>query len=71
MFLDALCQVLLVAEVVEIFWSLNTPYIPGTVLGIEGASRAVKIMAGGYPLASRQMGLRVPLAIVRNEDTAG
>ena len=46
---DVACQVLLGAEVVAILWFLNIPLHAGTVLGIEGASRAIKIMAGWMP----------------------
>jgi len=47
--LDVICQILLGAEVIAIFWCLRIPFHAGTVLGIEGASRAVKIMAGWMP----------------------
>ena len=47
--LDAACQVLLAAEVVAILWCLKIPLHVGTVLGIEGTSRAIKIMAGWMP----------------------
>jgi hypothetical protein len=47
--LDVACQVLLAAEVVAILWCLKIPLHAGTVLGIEGASRAIKIMAGWMP----------------------
>jgi Lysylphosphatidylglycerol synthase TM region len=47
--LDVACQALLGAEVVAIFWCLKIPLHAGTVLGIEGASRAIKIMAGWVP----------------------
>ena len=47
--LDLACQVLLAAEVVAILLCLKIPLHAGTVLGIEGASRAVKIMAGWMP----------------------
>ena len=47
--LDVACQVLLGAEVVAILWCLNIPLHAGTVLGIEGASRAIKIIAGWMP----------------------
>jgi hypothetical protein len=47
--LDFICQILLGAEVIAIFWCLRIPFHAGTVLGIEGASRAVKIMAGWMP----------------------
>jgi hypothetical protein len=47
--LDVACQVLLAAEVVAIFWCLKLPFHASTVLGIEGASRAVKMFAGWMP----------------------
>jgi hypothetical protein len=47
--LDAFCQLLLAAEVVAVLWCLKIPLHPGTVLGIEGASRAIKVMAGWMP----------------------
>jgi hypothetical protein len=47
--LDAACQVLLAAEVVAILWCLHVPFHGMTVLGIEGASRAIKIAAGWMP----------------------
>jgi hypothetical protein len=47
--LDVVCQVLLAAEVVTVFWCLKTPLTAGTVLAVEGASRAIKIAAGWMP----------------------
>jgi hypothetical protein len=47
--LDLACQVLLAAEVLAIFWCLKIPFHASTVLAIEGASRAIKIMAGWMP----------------------
>ena len=47
--LDVVCQVLLGAEVVAILWCLKIPFHAGTVLGIEGASRAIKIVASWMP----------------------
>jgi Lysylphosphatidylglycerol synthase TM region len=47
--LDVACQVLLGAEVVAILWCLKIPLHAGTVLGIEGVSRGIKIMAGWMP----------------------
>jgi hypothetical protein len=47
--LDAACQVLLAAEVVAILSCLHVPFRAMTVLGIEGASRAIKIAAGWMP----------------------
>ena len=47
--LDVACQLLLGAEVIAILWCLKIPLHVCTVLGIEGASRAIKIMAGWMP----------------------
>jgi hypothetical protein len=47
--LDVACQVLLAAEVVVIFWCLKIPLHAATVLGVEGATRAIKLMAGWMP----------------------
>jgi hypothetical protein len=47
--LDAACQVLMAAEVVAIFWCLKIPFHPVTLLAVEGASRAIKIVAGWMP----------------------
>jgi hypothetical protein len=47
--LDVVCQVLLAAKVVFILWFLKIPLHLATVLGIEGAPRAIKIMAGWMP----------------------
>jgi hypothetical protein len=47
--LDIACQVLLGAEVVAMLWCLRISFHAGTVLGIEGASRAIKIVAGWMP----------------------
>jgi Lysylphosphatidylglycerol synthase TM region len=47
--LDIACQILSAAEVVAIFWSLKIPIHAGTVLGVEGATRAIKIVAGWMP----------------------
>jgi hypothetical protein len=47
--LDVVCQVLLAAEVVVILWSLKMPFHAGIVLGVEGVTRAIKMMAGWMP----------------------
>jgi hypothetical protein len=47
--LDIACQVLVAAEVLAIFWTLKMPIHAGIVLGLEGATRAIKIMAGWMP----------------------
>jgi hypothetical protein len=47
--LDVACQLLLGAEVVVLFLCLKMPLHAGAVLAIEGASRAIKIMAGWMP----------------------
>jgi Lysylphosphatidylglycerol synthase TM region len=47
--LDFACQLLLGAEIVAIFCCLKIPLHVGTMLAVEGASRAIKIMAGWMP----------------------
>src|SRR5262249_16818828 len=47
--LDVACQLLMAAEIVVLFWCLKMPLHTGTVLAIEGASRAIKIMSGWMP----------------------
>lgn len=47
--LDAASQILMGAEVVAIFWSLKIPFHAGSVLAVEGATRAIKMMAGWMP----------------------
>jgi hypothetical protein len=47
--LDIACQVLLAAEVVAMFWILRIPFHLSTVLGVEGATRAIKIIGGWMP----------------------
>ncbi|MBV9227263.1 MAG: flippase-like domain-containing protein [Acidobacteriaceae bacterium] len=47
--LDVACQVLLIGEIVAVFWCLKIPLHVGTILGVEGASRAIKIMASWMP----------------------
>ena len=43
------CQALVGAEVLAIFWTLKIPFHAAIVLGIEGATRAIKMMAGWMP----------------------
>ena len=47
--LDIVCQALVGAEVLAMFWTLKIPLHAGVVLGVEGATRAIKIMAGWMP----------------------
>jgi hypothetical protein len=47
--LDVACQVLLGAEVVAVFWCLKIPLDVGRLLAVEGATRAIKVMAGWMP----------------------
>src|SRR5258708_25050576 len=42
-------SVLVAAEVAAVFWFLRLPLHAGTLLGIEAASRMVKIVAGWMP----------------------
>ena len=47
--LDLVCQALVAAEVVAVFWCLTLPVHATTVLGLEAASRMIKIGAGFMP----------------------
>ena len=47
--LDMVCQALVAAEVVAVFWCLNLPAHMATVLGLEAATRMIKIGAGFMP----------------------
>jgi hypothetical protein len=47
--LDLGCQALMVAEVATVFWFLKLPMHAATMLGIEAASRMVKMAAGWMP----------------------
>jgi hypothetical protein len=43
------CQVLLAAEVATVFWFLRLPLHAGVILGLEAASRMVKMVSGWLP----------------------
>jgi hypothetical protein len=47
--LDLGCQVLLAAEVATVFWFLRLPLHAGIILGLEAASRMVKMASGWLP----------------------
>ena len=47
--LDLGCQALMAAEVVTVFWFLRLPVHAGVILGLEGATRVVKMVAGWMP----------------------
>jgi hypothetical protein len=47
--LDVASQLSVIAEVVAIFWCLKIPMHAGAVLGVEGATRALKTVAGWMP----------------------
>jgi hypothetical protein len=47
--LGVACQLTVIAEVVAIFWCLKMPMHGGAVLGIDGATRALKMVAGWMP----------------------
>lgn len=47
--LDLLCQALLAGEVIAVFWCLHLSLHTTTVLGLEAATRMVKIGAGFMP----------------------
>jgi hypothetical protein len=47
--LDLGCQALLAAEVVTVFWFLRLPWHAGIILGLEAATRMVKMASGWLP----------------------
>ena len=47
--LDLSCQVLLAAEVATVFWFLRLPLHAGMIVGLEAATRIVKMVAGWMP----------------------
>jgi hypothetical protein len=47
--LGMVCQVLVAAEVVAVFWFLKMPIHVGTILALEAANRVVKAMGGWVP----------------------
>lgn len=47
--LDIGCQVLVAAEVATVFWFLRLPLHAGVILGLEAASRMVKMASGWLP----------------------
>jgi len=47
--LDMACQLLMVAEVAAIFWCLKVPMHAGAMFGVDGATRAIKIMGAWMP----------------------
>jgi len=47
--LGMLCQVLVAAEVVTVFWFLKMPIHVGVILALEAANRVVKTMGGWVP----------------------
>jgi len=47
--LDVGCQVLMALEVVTVFWFLRLPVHAGVILGLEAATRMVKMAAGWLP----------------------
>jgi len=47
--LDTACQLLLLAEIVAFFYCLKIPLRVTTVLGVEGVTRGIKILAGWMP----------------------
>ena len=47
--LDLGCQVLMAAEVATVFWFLRLPVHAGIILGLEAASRMVKMASGWLP----------------------
>lgn len=47
--LDLGCQVLMAGEVATVFWFLRLPWHAGIILGLEAASRMVKMASGWLP----------------------
>jgi len=47
--LDLACQALMALEVVTVFWFLRLPVRAGVILGLEAATRMVKMAAGWLP----------------------
>jgi hypothetical protein len=47
--LSTACQLLMIAEVTAIFWCLKVPMHGGTVLGVDGATRAIKVVGAWVP----------------------
>jgi hypothetical protein len=47
--MDVICQLLVAAEVATVFWFLRLPLHAGTILGLEAASRMVKMASGWMP----------------------
>jgi len=47
--LDLACQALMAAEVVTVFWFLRLPLHAGVILGLEAATRIVKMIGGWMP----------------------
>jgi len=47
--LGIVCQVLIAAEVVAVFWCLRMPIHAGIILALEAASRVVRAMGGWVP----------------------
>jgi hypothetical protein len=43
------CQILLAADIVVVFWYLGIPFHGATVLAVEAASRAARMMSGWMP----------------------
>ncbi len=72
-FLDLSCQVLVAAEVVAIFWVLRIPMRPSSVLAIEGASRAIKMMASWMParIGADESGLAAAFAALGMSPASG
>ncbi len=49
LWLDLACQFLLAGEVAVFLWALRIPFHATTILALEAASRAIKMMAGWMP----------------------
>jgi hypothetical protein len=47
--MDLVCQALMAAEIATVFWFLRLPLHVGVILGLEAATRMVKMAAGWMP----------------------
>jgi len=47
--LDLVCQALMAAEIATVFWFLRLPLNAGVILGLEAATRVVKMASGWMP----------------------
>jgi hypothetical protein len=67
------CQILLAADIVVIFWCLGMPFHGATVLAVEAASRASRMMSGWIParIGADEAGAVVAFAAFGLPSTSG